>query len=119
MAEAIAPPQPSLLDQAGDVIGGFLNKFKGIPVDDGSRTVQGAVAPSTAPVPSVVAAPVAKQVVTGTTLAPMVTEKDRAAAEAAKADGSQKALLQAAAQADTIYVQEIQVICQPSTSARD
>ena len=50
MAETIAPPQPSLLDQAGDVINGFLNKFKGINVDDGTRPVQGAVVPSNAPV---------------------------------------------------------------------
>jgi hypothetical protein len=103
MAEAIVPPQaePSLLER----IGGFLTEkgilAKGIPVDDGTRTVENAVPPSPAPVPSVVAAPVAKQTVTGTTLTPTITEKDRAAAEAAKADGSQKALLQAAAQADT------------------
>jgi hypothetical protein len=110
MAEAVAPPQavnaePSFLERIGSFLiekgieKGIL--AKGIPVDDGTRTVQGAVAPSSAPVPSVVAAPVAKPVVTGATLAPMVTEKDRAAAEAAKADGSQKALLQAASQADT------------------
>ena len=108
MAEAIAPPptgnaeQPSLSER----IGGFLTEkgilAKGIPVDAGTRTVENAAVPSSAPVPSVVAAPVAKQpVMSGTTLAPMSTEKDRAAAEAAKADGSQKALLQAAAQADT------------------
>jgi hypothetical protein len=55
MAEAIAPPQPSLLDQAGDVISGFLNKFKGVNVDDGTRPVQGAVVPSNAPVAEAVA----------------------------------------------------------------
>ena len=55
MAEAIAPPQPSLFDQAGDVISGFLNKFKGVNVDDGTRPVQGAVAPSDTPVANAVA----------------------------------------------------------------
>ena len=109
MAEAVAPPQavnaePSFLDR----IGGFLTEkgilAKGIPVDDGARPVQGGVAPSLAP--SVVASPVPKLVMSGTELAPMVTEKDRAAAEAAKADGSQKALLQAASQADTEEAQK-------------
>ena len=55
MAETIASPQPSLLDQAGDVISGFLNKFKGVNVDDGTRPVQGAVVPSNAPVAEAVA----------------------------------------------------------------
>lgn len=41
--------EPSLLDQAGNVISGFLNKLKGVNVDDGTRPVQGAVAPSDAP----------------------------------------------------------------------
>lgn len=108
MAEAIAPPQaePSLLER----IGGFLTEkgilAKGIPVDDGTRTVENAVPPSPAPVPSVVAAPVVKQTATQTTLAPMSTEKDRAAAEAAKANGSSKALLQAAAQSDSPEAQK-------------
>jgi len=106
MAEAIAPPQPSLLDR----IGGFLTEkgilAKGIPVDDGTRPVEGAIAPSPAPVPSVVATPVAKPaVISGTALTPVITEKDRAAAEAAKADGSPTALLQAAAQADNSETQ--------------
>lgn len=91
--------EPSFLSKIGDVLRGFGKN--GISLDSGERPVENAAVPSPAPVPSVVAAPVAKQTVTGTTLTPTITEKDRAAAEAAKADGSSKAYLQAAAQADT------------------
>jgi hypothetical protein len=100
MAEAVAPPQaePSFFDKVGDVFRGMLTG--GIPLDD-TRPVQGAVAPSLAPVPSVEAAPVAQPVLSATALAPIISEKDRAAAEAAKANGSSKAYLKAASESDS------------------
>jgi len=104
MAEAVAPPQaePSFLER----IGGFLTE-KGIlarpvPLDDGTRPIQGAVAP--APALAVETAPVARSVLAPVSIPAVsngITEKDRAAAEAAKANGSSKALLQAAAQSDS------------------
>ena len=110
MDGAIAPPQSSFMDKVSDVFTGLKKGIlgQGIPLDDGTRTVQGAVAPSVAPVPSVEAAPVARSVLTPASIPPVVggiSEKDRAAAEAAKADGSPKALLQAASQADTAEAQ--------------
>jgi hypothetical protein len=103
MAEAIAPPQPSFLDKLGGYLTekGFL--AKGIPVDDGTRLVQGAVVPSVAPVPepAVVSSPVKAAVLTPTNIAPVITEKDRNLANAAQTDNTPKAFLAAASQADT------------------
>ena len=105
MAEAIAPPQatnaeqPSLLDRIGGYLveKGYLNK----PISVEENAPARSVPPSPAPVPSVVASPVAQSVMSGTTLALMISDKDRAAAEAAKADGTPTALLKAASEADS------------------
>jgi hypothetical protein len=104
MAEAVAPRQaePSFLER----IGGFLTEkgilARPIPLDDGTRPVQGAIAP--APALTVEAAPVARSVLAPASIPAInsgISEKDRAAAEAAKANGSSKALLQAAALSDS------------------
>ena len=107
MAEAVAPPQPSFMDKVGDVLTGLKKGIlgQGIPLDDGIRPVQGAVVPSAAPVPSVEAAPGARSVLAPASIPPVVggiSEKDRAAAEAARADTpeAQRALAMKAANAE-------------------
>lgn len=109
--------EPSFLSKVGDVIRGM--RTGGIPVDSGERPVgiappsvaaPASLAPTTL-TPSVVATPVRSGSLTTTKDIPApswnqsmladISDKDRAAAEAAKADGSPKAWTVAAANADS------------------
>jgi len=104
MAEAIAPPQPSFFDKVGDVIRGM--RTGGISLE--SAAPAGAVAPSVAVAPAVEVAPVPKTVLAPAALPAAVggiQEKDRVAADAARADGSPTAFLKAAASTDSTEAQ--------------
>ena len=104
MAEALAPPpavnadeQPSLLER----IGGFLTEkgilAKGIPLDDGTRPVEGAVAPvmgaAPVPKPSNIPAPVF-----GQSMQADITDADRARYAAARESNNAKDALAIAAE---------------------
>jgi len=106
MAEAIAPPQSSFLDKVGDVFRGM--RTGGISLE--SAAPAGAVAPVAEPAISSAATPVVqaapKAIVTSSALPSLVTQKDRNLADTANADGSAKALVSAAAQADTAEAQK-------------
>lgn len=113
MAEAIAPPQSSFLDKVGNVATGLWKGISGQGIPLESSAPAGAVVPSAAPAaepavaaPAVVASPVKAAVLTPTSIAPAITEKDRTLANAAQADNTPKAYLAAAAQAETPEAQK-------------
>jgi len=100
MAEAIAPPQPTLLDNIGD----FFRSMRTGGISLADNAPAGAIAPSAAPVaavaPVAVAAPVTTSKIASSYVLP-ATAKDQEIANVANVDGSSKSYLQAAAQADT------------------